>query len=165
MLNPLPDRFNPGWFLLIFPLIISIHTAQAGIEVREFPTPQLKARYHHLIGELRCLVCQNQSLADSNADLAEDLRDEVYTMLLAGKSDRDIVAFLVNRYGDFVLYRPPVKKTTMLLWFGPFVALALGGFILWRISRSRQPTTVPPLSEEECRRLEKLLNKDQESKS
>ncbi|MCX8049843.1 MAG: cytochrome c-type biogenesis protein CcmH [Methylohalobius sp.] len=118
--------------------------ALAGVEVRQFPDPKLETRYHHLIEELRCLVCQNQSLADSNADLAEDLRSEVYTMLLAGKSDQEIVDFLVSRYGDFVLYRPPLKTTTALLWLGPFIAMALGALTLWRLIRRRSPNPPRP---------------------
>ena len=149
---------------ILFIAIVTL-SAKAGIEVRQFPNPQLEQRYHSLIAELRCLVCQNQSLADSNADLAEDLRDEVYTMLLAGKSDREIVAFLVDRYGDFVLYRPPVKNITLLLWGGPFAALVLGAFILWRIGRTRLPASVPPLSEEERKRLDTLLNQDRKTQS
>ncbi len=129
----------------------------AGIEVRQFPNPELESRYQHLIEELRCLVCQNQSLADSNADLAEDLRTEVYRMLLAGKNDKEIIDFLVQRYGDFVLYKPPLKKTTFLLWLGPFLALGLGGVLLWRLSKARRLKAVPPLSEDERRRLARLF--------
>ncbi|GAB6068485.1 cytochrome c-type biogenesis protein CcmH [Methylothermus subterraneus] len=126
-----------------------------GIEVRQFPNPELEARYLRLIEELRCLVCQNQSLADSNADLAEDLRGEVYNLLLAGKSDREIIDFLVDRYGDFVLYRPPLKPATFFLWFGPFAGLALGGVAFWRFTRRRLASPAP-LSEEERRRLNSL---------
>lgn len=124
-------RFLP---LLILLLAAS---ALAGTEVRQFPDPQLEARYLHLIEELRCLVCQNQSLADSNADLAEDLRGEVYAMLLAGKTDREIVDFLVDRYGDFVLYRPPLKTVTVPLWLAPFAILVFGMIFLWRLIRRR----------------------------
>jgi cytochrome c-type biogenesis protein CcmH len=129
----------------------------AGIEVRQFPNPELESRYQQLIEELRCLVCQNQSLADSNADLAEDLRTEVYRMLLAGKSDTEIVDFLVQRYGDFVLYQPPLKKTTVLLWLGPFLALGLGGILLWHLSQTRRLKPPPPLSEDERRQLARLF--------
>jgi cytochrome c-type biogenesis protein CcmH len=87
--------------------------------------------------ELRCLVCQNQSLADSNAPLAEDLRREVRTLADTGKNDQEIRDFLVARYGDFVLYKPPVKATTWLLWFGPFVLLLGGGVVWWLILRRR----------------------------
>ncbi len=92
--------------------------------------PALDARLKRLEVELRCLVCQNQTLADSNAPLAEDLRREVRELALSGKSDDEIRAFLVARYGDFVLYQPPVKSTTWLLWFGPFLLLA-GGAGAW----------------------------------
>jgi cytochrome c-type biogenesis protein CcmH len=99
--------------------------------------PALDVRLKKLEEELRCLVCQNQSLADSTAPLAEDLRREVRQLAVAGKSDDEIRQFLVARYGDFVLYRPPVKSTTWLLWFGPFVLLAAGGMIWWLILRRR----------------------------
>lgn len=99
--------------------------------------PVLDARLKRLEEELRCLVCQNQSLADSNAPLAEDLRREVRGLAVTGKSDDEIKQFLVARYGDFVLYRPPVKSTTWLLWFGPFVLLVAGGVVWWLIARRR----------------------------
>jgi cytochrome c-type biogenesis protein CcmH len=97
----------------------------------------LDVRLKRLEAELRCLVCQNQTLADSNADLADDLRREVRTLALAGKSDDDIKAYLVARYGDFVLYKPPVKPVTWVLWFGPFALLAGGGAIWWVVLRRR----------------------------
>lgn len=87
-------------------------------------------RLKRLETDLRCLVCQNQTLADSNAPLAEDLRREVRELALAGKSDAEIRAFLVARYGDFVLYKPPVRESTWLLWFGPFLLLG-GGIVAW----------------------------------
>src|SRR3954462_6220222 len=100
----------------------------------------LDRRVAHLAHELRCLVCQNQTLADSNAPLAVDLRNQVREQLKAGKSERDVVDFLVARYGDFVLYRPPLKATTVLLWTGPFVLLAFGLFLLFlRIRRKARP--------------------------
>ncbi len=95
------------------------------------------ARLKALENELRCLVCQNQTLAESNAPLAEDLRKEVRELAVAGKSDDDIRAYLVARYGDFVLYKPPVKSTTYLLWFGPFLLLA-GGVIVWFVVLRRR---------------------------
>jgi cytochrome c-type biogenesis protein CcmH len=102
-----------------------------------FGMSALDARLKRLESELRCLVCQNQTLADSNADLADDLRREVRTLALQGKSDDEIKAYLVARYGDFVLYRPPVKPLTWLLWFGPFALLAGGGAIWWVVLRRR----------------------------
>jgi cytochrome c-type biogenesis protein CcmH len=97
----------------------------------------LDARLKKLDEELRCLVCQNQSLADSNAPLAQDLRREVRSLADAGKSDAEIKDFLVARYGDFVLYKPPVKSITWLLWFGPFVLLAGGALAWWSVARRR----------------------------
>ena len=105
------------------------------------PNAALDARLKHLEEDLRCLVCQNQSLADSNAPLAEDLRREVRALAVAGKSDAEIKDYLVARYGDFVLYDPPVKSLTWLLWFGPLALLVLGGgiwLVLVRGRRSRQ---------------------------
>ena len=97
----------------------------------------LEKRVMAISAELRCLVCQNQTIADSHAALAQDLRDQVRQMLRAGKSDQEVLAFMTDRYGDFVLYRPPVRSTTMLLWFGPLLLMAGGLFALWRVLRRR----------------------------
>jgi cytochrome c-type biogenesis protein CcmH len=99
-------------------------------------TPEYQARLRALSEELRCLVCQNQSLADSNADLALDLKREVERLMTEGKTDADIKSFLVQRYGDFVLYKPPVQNNTLLLWGGPF-ALLLAGGIAWRLAQRK----------------------------
>jgi cytochrome c-type biogenesis protein CcmH len=120
--------------------------------------PALDTRLKKLEEVLRCLVCQNQSLADSSAPLAEDLRREVRALAVAGKSDEEIKAFLVARYGDFVLYDPPVKRTTWLLWFGPFVLLAVGVGIWWIITRRRRKGDVdddppPPSGVDKAREL------------
>lgn len=134
--------------------------AQA-IEIRQFDDPAKQQAYENLVKELRCLVCQNQSLADSDADLAKDLRTEVYTIIQSGKSEQDAVKFLVDRYGDFVLYKPPLKPATSLLWLGPF-ALLLGGVgFLWAQARKRRQTgeAGPALSDEEMRRLQALKKK------
>ena len=97
-------------------LLLAGMPAFAAVEVHEFDDPVQEARYKKLIAELRCLVCQNQNLADSNAELAQDLRNKTYEMVRAGQSDEDIIGYMVQRYGDFVLYRPPLKATTVLLW-------------------------------------------------
>ncbi len=102
------------------------------------PTQAERERFHALAEELRCLVCQNQTLADSDASLAADLRREVEELMLAGRSDDEIKAYLVQRYGDFVLYRPPVQRNTWLLWGGPFALLVVGGFAWWRVQRSHR---------------------------
>jgi cytochrome c-type biogenesis protein CcmH len=131
-------------------------------EQREFAEPGQLERYKTLIAELRCLVCQNQNIADSNADLAADLRREVHRMILAGKSNEAIVEFMVTRYGDFVLYRPPLKAKTVLLWSGPFV-LGIGGIVLLLLQLRRRHAdraTATPLSDEERARLQSLLDSD-----
>jgi cytochrome c-type biogenesis protein CcmH len=102
-----------------------------------FEDAALQARYETLTRELRCLVCQNQSIADSHALLAADLRREVHGMLSRGASDAEVIEFMVARYGDFVLYEPPVRASTWLLWWGPFLLLALGAFAVWRALRKR----------------------------
>ena len=120
--------------------------------------PQLEKRVMKLSQELRCLVCQNETLADSRADLAEDLRSKIREQMKAGKSDKEIVAFLTDRYGDFVLYRPPVKPTTYLLWFGPFVLLIAGLALLFHYLKQRSELiSERPLSAEERGRVEELL--------
>lgn len=120
--------------------------------------PVLEKRVMRLSQELRCLVCQNETLADSRADLAVDLRNQIRDQMRAGKSDKEIVAFLTERYGDFVLYRPPVKPATYLLWFGPFLLLLGGLAFLYRYVRNRRELiTEQPLSADEKRRAEELL--------
>jgi cytochrome c-type biogenesis protein CcmH len=95
--------------------------------------PALEARLKNVSQELRCLVCQNTTLADSSAPLAEDLRREIRVLMREGKSDKEVVDYLVVRYGDFVLYRPPVNNSTAFLWFGPFIILLVGAFVLYRV--------------------------------
>lgn len=106
--------------------------------------PALEQRMKDLSSKLRCLVCQNQTLADSNADLAVDLRKEIREKMQSGMSDEEIRNFLVSRYGDFVLYQPPFKPTTFLLWVGPFVLLALGIAVLFLTLRRRQKLLADP---------------------
>jgi cytochrome c-type biogenesis protein CcmH len=134
--------------------------APAAIETFTFDSPEQEEQFKKLSGELRCLVCQNQSIGDSNAELAQDLRREVYEMIKAGQSDTEIVSFLVARYGDFVLYKPPVTKATALLWVGPFLLIAVGLFFLIRFIRTRVATTTgdEALSAEEQARLDALLD-------
>ncbi|MBM4138539.1 MAG: cytochrome c-type biogenesis protein CcmH [Nitrospira sp.] len=121
--------------------------------------PVVEARLKTLAVELRCLVCQNQTLADSNAPLAEDLRREVRAMIVKNMSDQEIIEFLVSRYGDFVLYRPPLKLTTTVLWVGPFVLLAVGAIALVvALKRRGQKVADAAITEEEHRRVEQLLS-------
>lgn len=147
-------------FYLALPALLWAATAAA--EPPEFKNPKSEQRYLALIEEIRCLVCQNQSLADSNADLARDLRDEIRRMIEAGRSNAQIIEFLVERYGDFVLYRPPLKGATWLLWFGPFLllpgALAIA-FVLIR-KQARAGAADKPLSAAERARLNQLLGSE-----
>ena len=120
-------KILPAILLFIYSLLSNF--AYANDEPVIFENKNLGERYYFLIEEIRCLVCQNQSLADSNAPLAQDLRNEIFKMIQANKSNIEIMEFLVERYGDFVLYRPPLKKNTWLLWFGPFLFLVIGFFV------------------------------------
>jgi cytochrome c-type biogenesis protein CcmH len=120
--------------------------------------PALEQRLQKLSQELRCLVCQNETLADSRADLAEDLRREIREQMRAGKSDKEIIAFLTERYGQFILYKPRVTPTTYLLWFGPFVLLLGGLAVLFGyIKHRRDSIPEQPLTAEERRRAEDML--------
>ena len=121
--------------------------------------PVAEKRLLELSNELRCLVCQNQTIADSNAELAVDLRREIRGMIQAGKTNPEIIDFMVVRYGDFVLYRPPVKGTTLLLWGGPLALMLVGIFILARYLRQRAKRIAAdqPLSADEAQRAEALL--------
>lgn len=125
---------------------------------------EIEKRMVAISEELRCLVCQNESLAGSHAELAQDLRREIRKMIGEGKSDQEILDFMVGRYGDFVRYRPPVKPTTWLLWGGPFLLLAggVGGLVIF-LRRRKDASAPPGLSEDERRRAETLL--DQRTKS
>ena len=124
----------------------------------------IEARYEHLAHELRCLVCQNQSLAESSADLAEDLKKEVRTLIAQGKTDAEIKTFLSTRYGDFILFKPPVQSNTLILWFAPFAALLGGAAIAFFVlkkrrysSKSAQNTPQVSLSDDERKELEARL--------
>ena len=120
--------------------------------------PVLEERLMRLSKELRCLVCQNETLADSQADLAEDLRVQIREQMKAGKSDKEIIGYLTDRYGKFILYKPPVDPTTYLLWFGPFLFLLAGLAFLFRyLKQRRELITEQPLSADERSRAETLL--------
>jgi cytochrome c-type biogenesis protein CcmH len=131
--------------------------ATATLESFKFDTPEQELHFKDLIEEIRCLVCQNQSLADSDAELAHDLRAEVYGMLQEGRSDAEIIDFLVERYGDFVLYNPPMKSSTWLIWFGPFALLLVALALLWRSLRRQQHTPQHEISAAERARLQQVL--------
>jgi cytochrome c-type biogenesis protein CcmH len=145
------------WLLVIILLIPSLAAAEEARPLAD--NPQVEARLKTLAVELRCLVCQNQTLADSHAPLAEDLRREVREMIAKGMSDREIIDFLVQRYGDFVLYRPPWKASTTLLWLGPFLLLIAGATgLVFALRRRQRKLADVTLSEEEHNRVVQLLS-------
>jgi cytochrome c-type biogenesis protein CcmH len=127
--------------------------------------PVAAKREVELAKQLRCLVCQNETIADSRASLAVDLRNKLREQMAAGKSDAEIIAFMTDRYGDFVLYKPPLRATTVLLWAGPFLLLALGLAIGWRVVRVRARSARPAaLSDAERERAERLLRGEGEAR-
>lgn len=133
--------------LLLLPALASAMVATDDL------TPEQLARYRELTHELRCLVCQNQTISDSNAPLAEDLRAQVHAQILAGRSNDEIRDYMTARYGDFVLYKPPLKAKTVLLWSGPFVLLLIGLFAVWRFARRTPPAAAPPVDAAAVQRL------------
>lgn len=138
--------------------VVCIAFVSLAKEAQPAEDPQIEQRMKALTQQLRCLVCQNETLAESQADLAEDLRREIREQIKAGKSDQEILGFLTQRYGDFVLYNPPVKATTYLLWFGPFLLLIAGTALLYRyLKRRRELIEEKPLTAEERQRADKLL--------
>ncbi|MGE6994109.1 cytochrome c-type biogenesis protein [Pseudomonas sp. NPDC047961] len=138
-------------------------SASAAIDAYEFKNEAERERYRTLVEELRCPKCQNQNIADSNAPIAMDLRREIYRMLEDGQSNEQIVDYLVARYGDFVLYKPPVNAKTLVLWYGPIVLLVIGfavlAFILIRRRRASDKPASNTLSEAERERLATLLDR------
>ena len=153
---------------LLLPLIFALFFASTATAVDSATEAALAAdpvaekRLQHLSEELRCLVCQNQTIADSNAELAQDLRREIRGMIKDGKSDKEIIDFMVVRYGDFVLYRPPVKGITLLLWGGPVTLMLLGLIVLVRYLRRRAARIADeqPLSADETSRADALLKEN-----
>lgn len=148
--------------ILLFLLGLGISVAKAAIEAYEFDSPQMEADYNQLINELRCLVCQNQNLSGSDADLAKDLRRETYEMLQQGKSSQEVIDFMVARYGDFVLYRPQFKTSTYLLWIGPFGLLLLVLVLFVRRLRAREKSV--DVDAAALAEAKQLLERDDEQK-
>jgi cytochrome c-type biogenesis protein CcmH len=135
---------------------------QAAIEAYQFDSPQMEADYNQLVDELRCLVCQNQNLAGSDADLARDLRRETYEMLREGKSPDQVVEFMVARYGDFVLYRPQFKSTTYLLWIGPFLLML--GVLYLLVRRLRRSDAAAEVDAGALAQAKQLLENNESNK-
>lgn len=145
-------------FILAFVLFFgSVHAAP--VETFKFESKQTEQTFHKLSEELRCLVCQNQSIAESNAGLAKDLRLELYNMLIEGKTEDEIVDFMVKRYGDYVLYRPPFKPLTWLLWLGPVLVFFVTLFFVFKSIRNNEKNKVEELSAEDLERINSLHNK------
>lgn len=148
--------------LLLLPL-----ASQAAIEAHEFKDRATEKRFQQLTAELRCPKCQNNNIADSDSAIAADLRREVYRLLQEGASDQEVVDFMVERYGEFVLYRPRVNRMTWLLWYGPFGLLAVGALVVILVSRGRRrrqdEPAVAQLDATEQERLNRLLQQDKNS--
>ncbi|MDG1582448.1 cytochrome c-type biogenesis protein [Pseudomonas sp. GOM6] len=144
-----------------------IGVARAAIDTYEFRDEVERERFRSLTEELRCPKCQNQNIADSDAPIATDLRREIYRMLDEGRSDKEIVDFLVMRYGDFVMYKPPLDSRTWLLWYGPFGLLGVGAVMLCVLVLRRRKVEAAPeqaaLSRAERERLDALLKQDRDT--
>jgi len=130
----------------------------------KFDDPAKNDDFREIIEEMRCLVCQNESLAGSNADLAVDLRNEIYAMMQAGQTKDDVIRFMVDRYGDFVLYSPPMKPSTYPLWFGPLILFLIGAILLIRALVRKKQAQETSLSEDERQRLASLLDQPAKAK-
>ena len=151
------------FFFLI--LVMQLPFTHASVEFRTFERPDLEARYNVMVDELRCLVCQNQNLKGSNSDLAKDMRNKVYEMIAAEKTNKEIIDYMVARYGDFVLYKPPLKNTTLLLWFGPFVLLLIASVVGFSLVRSRSRAVPDELSQDQKDRVQQLLAEQDSDKA
>jgi cytochrome c-type biogenesis protein CcmH len=154
-------KFNT---IFVFTLLsIFFSSAYAAIEVYQFDSPEKTERFRRLTEELRCPKCQNQNIADSNAEIAQDLRVKLQQMLTANKTDDDIVQYMIDRYGDFVLYEPRVTLQTYLLWFGPYlllgIALLIVFFIVLARSKKSDKTDNIELDTHQQQQLDGLLNK------
>ena len=151
--------------LIAFVLVWLPLSAFAAIDTYEFKDEATRERFKQLTFDLRCPKCQNQNLQDSDAGVAADMRNEVYRMLQEGSSDQDVFDFMVTRYGDFVLYRPPVKPTTYVLWYGPFVLAVLGIVVILIVARKKKRVTEQDddlevhLTDDENERLQRILDK------
>ena len=146
--------------LRIFCMVLCLFAWQqaiASFDNFDFSGDVTEKRFQNVVSKLRCLVCQNESLAGSQAELAKDLRREVYDLMASGKTDKEVIDFLVSRYGDFVLYQPPSRPSTWLLWIGPFVLFAIALFMLLRKLTRRSKMQEVVLSDSERNRVHQLL--------
>lgn len=149
--------------ILLLSFVISVNTASVLAKEAQplAANPEMEKLVNDISGELRCLVCQNQTIADSHAALAIDLKNQVRQMVASGKTQDEIVDYMVQRYGDFVRYRPPMKPTTYLLWVGPFILLIVGvALLISNLRKRKQVIADAPLSADESDRLQTLLGAD-----
>ena len=156
-------RLKSRWVVLLLSFFVAMSSAGAWAKEAQSMAadPEMEKQVNDIAKELRCLVCQNQTIADSHADLAVDLKNQVRQMVASGKTQKEIVDYMVQRYGDFVRYRPPVKPTTYLLWVGPFILLIAGVILLVSNLRKRKQVIADaPLSADENERLKSLLSGD-----
>ncbi|WP_027965935.1 cytochrome c-type biogenesis protein [Halomonas halocynthiae] len=150
-----------GLVLLSLAALLSVMAAQAeSIEIRQFDNPVTEQRYQSLTASLRCPKCQNQAIDDSDSPIAGDMRDRVYLLLQDGRSDREVLDFMVERFGDYVLYNPRLEGRTMLLWGLPAGLLLVGGLFMILLVRSRRKASVKALSDEERARLDALTKRE-----
>jgi len=134
--------------------------AMAAIDVYQFDSPQQEALFRKLTGELRCPKCQNQNIADSNAELAKDLRQKTYQLISEGKSEQEVIDYMVQRYGHFVIYKPPLTAATLILWLGPLLVIVIGMGAVAVRARGRRFTPPETLDAEEQQRLQRLLDEE-----
>ncbi|MEE9327007.1 MAG: cytochrome c-type biogenesis protein [Cocleimonas sp.] len=144
--------------LVLLSLVFAVSTFAVKIEFHSFKNKQQEALYYQLVAELRCVKCQNQNLAESNAELASDMREKTYKMVVEGGSREDVVNYMTARYGDFVLYKPPLKKQTMLLWIGPPIFLFLSLFLLFRMIRKQKAKSTETMSDTDRESMRELLS-------
>ena len=146
--------------LLFCVTVFSLNQSFAAFNLKQFDNPEYAERYEGLIYQMRCLVCQNQTIADSDADLAKDLRNEIYKMIKSGKTDQEIIDFMVSRYGEFVLYKPRVEKKTWLLWGGPVLLLCIGVLILFINAARRNKQVDLDIDDAALKKARLLLDED-----
>ena len=146
-----------GHLALLICFVFFMPAKALKIEFHDFKTAAQEQLYLQLIAELRCVKCQNQNLASSNADLAKDMRNKAYELILKGGSRDDVVKYMTDRYGDFVLYKPPFKKNTLLLWIGPPLFLLISLFLLFRLIRNQKKDAAETLSDDQREKMQALL--------
>ncbi|MGO2242769.1 MAG: cytochrome c-type biogenesis protein [Halomonas sp.] len=144
-------------------MIVAFSAAAGGIELRQFDDPVMQARYHDLTATMRCPLCENQAIGDSNAPIAADMRDRIYQLLQEGRSDIEIVDHMVQRFGEYILYNPRLENRTYLLWGLPIALVILGALVVLLMIRARRNASAKALSAEERQRVEALINRKRPS--